>query len=67
MILTADSGSTKCHWALVDGESASEESKIIETRGINPVTCSSEQVKEIILYLKMGNSLYSTKVVIYYS
>ena len=48
MILTADSGSTKCHWALVDGESASNEPKIIETRGINPVTCSSEQVKEII-------------------
>ena len=48
MILTADSGSTKCHWALVDGESAGNESKIIETRGINPVTCSSEQVKEII-------------------
>ena len=48
MILTADSGSTKCHWALVEGESASNEPKIIETRGINPVTCSSEQVKEII-------------------
>ena len=48
MILTADSGSTKCHWALVDGKGASEEAKIIETRGINPVTCSSEQVKEII-------------------
>ena len=48
MILTADSGSTKCHWALVEGKGASEESKIIETRGINPVTCSSEQVKEII-------------------
>ena len=48
MILTADSGSTKCHWALVEGKGASEEAKIIETRGINPVTCSSEQVKEII-------------------
>lgn len=48
MILTADSGSTKCHWALVEGESAGNEPKIIETRGINPVTCSSEQVKEII-------------------
>lgn len=48
MILTADSGSTKCHWALIEGEGASEEAKIIETRGINPVTCSSEQVKEII-------------------
>lgn len=48
MILTADSGSTKCHWGLVEGESASNEPKIIETRGINPVTCSSEQVKEII-------------------
>ena len=48
MILTADSGSTKCHWALVEGKGASEDAKIIETRGINPVTCSSEQVKEII-------------------
>ena len=48
MILTADSGSTKCHWALVEGKSTSNEPKIIETRGINPVTCSSEQVKEII-------------------
>ena len=33
---------------LVEGESGSNEPKIIETRGINPVTCSSEQVKEII-------------------
>ena len=48
MILTADSGSTKCHWALVEGKGASNEPKIIETRGINPVTCSSEQVKKII-------------------
>ena len=48
MILTADSGSTKCHWALVEGEGASDNPKIIETRGINPVTCSPEQVKEII-------------------
>ena len=48
MILTADSGSTKCHWALVESASNSNEPTIIETRGINPVTCSSEQVKEII-------------------
>ena len=48
MIPTADSGSTKCHWALVESASNSNEPTIIETRGINPVTCSSEQVKEII-------------------
>ena len=48
MILTADSGSTKCHWALVENTNNSTEPTIIETRGINPVTCSSEQVREII-------------------
>lgn len=48
MILTADSGSTKCHWALVESTNIDNEPKIIETRGINPVTCSAEQVKEII-------------------
>lgn len=48
MILTADSGSTKCHWALVDTTTNDDKLNIIETRGINPVTCSAEQVKEII-------------------
>lgn len=48
MILTADSGSTKCHWALVEPTTQSQELNIVETRGINPVTCSSEQVREII-------------------
>ena len=50
MILTADSGSTKCHWALANkGEAVTEQSiNIVESRGINPVTCSREQMVEII-------------------
>ena len=50
MILTADSGSTKCHWALAKkGEAVTEQSiNIVESRGINPVTCSREQMVEII-------------------
>ena len=50
MILTADSGSTKCHWALAEkGEAVTEQSiNIVQSRGINPVTCSREQMVEII-------------------
>ena len=50
MILTADSGSTKCHWALAEkGEAVTEQSiNIVQSRGINPVTCSREQMIEII-------------------
>ena len=50
MILTADSGSTKCHWALAEkGETVTEQSiKLVQRRGINPATCSREQMIEII-------------------
>ena len=50
MILIADSGSTKCHWALAEkGETVTEQSvKLVQSRGINPATCSREQMIEII-------------------
>ena len=50
MILIADSGSTKCHWALAEkGEAVTEQSvKLVQSRGINPATCSREQMIEII-------------------
>lgn len=50
MILTADSGSTKCHWALAEkGQTVTEQNiNIVQSRGINPATCTREQMTEII-------------------
>ena len=43
MFLIADSGSTKCDWAIVDNEL-----QIVKTEGINPYFCDSLQVEKIL-------------------
>lgn len=44
MILLADSGSTKCDWALIDRTT----DRRIQTEGINPFVCDAEHIKMII-------------------
>jgi len=43
MFLIADSGSTKCDWAIVDNEL-----QIVKTEGINPYFCDSLQIEKIL-------------------
>ena len=44
MILVADAGGTKCHWAVVGGSTCG----IISTSGINPVTMSTSQTSAVL-------------------
>ena len=43
MFIIADSGSTKCDWAIVGAEL-----QIVETEGINPYFCDSLQIEKIL-------------------
>jgi N-acetylglucosamine kinase-like BadF-type ATPase len=48
MKLIADSGSTKCQWALCGGGSY----KILKTKGLNPYFCSPQEIqKEVIKHI----------------
>lgn len=45
MILIADSGSTKCHWAICRDADATER---IASRGLNPFACDDRQITETL-------------------
>ena len=62
MILVADAGGTKCHWAVVGGSTCG----IISTSGINPVTMSTSQTSAV-LRDELLPQLYDTQISEIYS
>lgn len=45
MILIADSGSTKCHWAICRNDGAAER---VASRGLNPFACDEQQIAQTL-------------------
>ncbi len=63
MILIADSGSTKCHWALVGNETDIR----IKSQGMNPFFCNNRQIDYILTHELMPNIMgYEIEKVLFY-